>query len=700
MLPTPLHVLTFASGSYLRWLALLHANLRLLALPATDLSVCTGDETSRRAAGALGVEVLDFSNESAGTLPPRQVAERYGTASYVRVVHAKTHCIVSKLSRLAQHADARAEALLLFVDGDVTLFGDPRPHFAAMGVDLALMSDRQGGRFNSGGACGYPPRNASAAALTVFNSGFFLLRVGPAALWLWSTVQDYHRNHPQVMQQAALNTVLDNKSYLAKRTLAKRMRRTLDVGGMRLRLAAFDEAKFLNGHCFYERRPLRTDAANVMAVHHNFIDGDGRKFERARAYHAVVDESDKTWEAFTRRSRAAMDANASWGPWSRHWRSRNWRPPAGGCVPAFRKAGLCVPAFRTAVFPPSARQVCSGGHDAFEVKWSPLRRQCHKKRAPRPRPFCRARVPPALWAVNGAGADWLRVVLELATGYSTGSLTEDRALTALLPSEKWLSETTEECGSMLVVATRGNSLELHDPPWTQIACGGAVTRAIFLVRHPFAVAWASWKPPAMTPEPGLEWPDYAWNRARSWVYLVDHSLYRNSRVDSAYRVWMRERGAGAHVLVRLEDLLEGDRAEYELRRVLDFVLDGQHHLGSDGVRCALREATATLRAANRAKEEECVVVHGGAPNCCAQCAMRRAFEHTFNHGRGASARGRRTNRSVGDAVWEVAAGIAPKFGYTRQGYTALGPHMRPSFGAQSSVVQLLECDCSFLTGYS
>ena len=47
VLPTPLHVLTFASGSYLRWLALLHANLRLLALPATDLSVCTADETSQ-----------------------------------------------------------------------------------------------------------------------------------------------------------------------------------------------------------------------------------------------------------------------------------------------------------------------------------------------------------------------------------------------------------------------------------------------------------------------------------------------------------------------------------------------------------------------------------------------------------------------------------------------------------------------------
>ena len=172
----------------------------------------------------------------------------------------------------------------------MTLFGDPRPPFAAMGVDLALMSDRVG----FGGACGYPPMNASqrasaarAAAMPNFNSGFFLLRVGPAALLLWSTVQDYHRNHPLVMQQAALNAVLDEKRYLARGALAHRMRRTLDMGGMRLRLAALDEATFLNGHCFYERRPLRTDATSVMAVHHNYISGDDRKIERARAHHAI-----------------------------------------------------------------------------------------------------------------------------------------------------------------------------------------------------------------------------------------------------------------------------------------------------------------------------------------------------------------------------------------------------------------------------
>ena len=248
VLPSPLHVLTFATGSYLRWLQLLHANLRLLALPATEFTVCTADETSRRAARAMSVEVLDFSRLVTGqsngpTSPPRQVAERFGTGSYVSVVHAKTHCIISKLSQLrgeaeSQHADARVDALLFFVDGDVTLFGDPRPNFAAMGVELAFMSDntisQSDYRSHSGDACGLSPHNASATRM-IFNSGFFLLRVGPAALWLWSTVQAYHRDHPQVLQQAALNDVLNDKRYWAPGEAGSDPRqRTLGVEGSRL----------------------------------------------------------------------------------------------------------------------------------------------------------------------------------------------------------------------------------------------------------------------------------------------------------------------------------------------------------------------------------------------------------------------------------------------------------------------------------
>ena len=116
------------------------------------------------------------------------------------------------------------------------------------------MSDNSDHRSHSGDACGLSLHNASASRM-VFNSGFFLLRVGPAALWLWSTVQAYHRDHPQVLQQAALNDVLNDKRYWAPGEADSDPRqRTLGVEGSRLRVAPLDEATFLNGHCFYDKR--------------------------------------------------------------------------------------------------------------------------------------------------------------------------------------------------------------------------------------------------------------------------------------------------------------------------------------------------------------------------------------------------------------------------------------------------------------
>ena len=101
--------------------------------------------------------------------------------------------------------------------------------------------------------------------------------------------------------------------------------------------------------------------------------------------------------------------------------------------------------------------------------------------------------------------------------------------------------------------------------------------------------------------------------------------FPNLSVDNAYRVWMRERSA--HLWLRLEDLLEGGRAEYELRRVLDFALDGQYHLKGNAVRCSLRKATARLRAANKEEKEELkeglrMVMELGTPGSTRSCGVK------------------------------------------------------------------------------
>ena len=88
-----------------------------------------------------------------------------------------------------------------------------------------------------------------------------------------------------------------------------------------LTIAALDESRFLNGHCFYQRRPLRKHGLNssrVLAVHHNYIPEDELKFWRARVFGAVVKNNDTT-QTFLRRARTAMDTVPSWKPHRCHF---------------------------------------------------------------------------------------------------------------------------------------------------------------------------------------------------------------------------------------------------------------------------------------------------------------------------------------------------------------------------------------------
>ena len=134
---TPLQLLTFATGAFVRWLERLHLNLRLLALPNARLSVCAGDASALQAARGMGLFALDFSR---GLNRGCSDAERFGSQGFNRIVHAKSTCVHAQLVRL------EPPSLLFFLDGDVTLFGDPRPSFLSMGVDFALMSDNIGSR--------------------------------------------------------------------------------------------------------------------------------------------------------------------------------------------------------------------------------------------------------------------------------------------------------------------------------------------------------------------------------------------------------------------------------------------------------------------------------------------------------------------------------------------------------------------------
>ena len=342
----PMTVLTFATAAYVRWLERLHTNLRLLALPAVSMSVCAGDHTSQQAALGMRLSMLNFSLDLEHD--QRVVGERFGTSRYTRIVQAKSACIHAQLISL------EPSSLLWFVDGDVALFGDPRPSFLSLGVDLALMTDNIDiGNNQSCRACTRGSARACFAGRQNFNSGFFIMRSVASTRWLWRNMLSYHAIRPAVRQQVALNELIRNyendvagdrtplrveqglredREQAALRKLRLEMPRnhqprkaglvfTAERPPRPLTIAALDESRFLNGHCFYQRRPLRKHGLNssrVLAVHHNYIPEDELKFWRARVFGAVVKNNDTT-QTFLRRARTAMDTVPSWKPHRCHF---------------------------------------------------------------------------------------------------------------------------------------------------------------------------------------------------------------------------------------------------------------------------------------------------------------------------------------------------------------------------------------------
>ena len=638
----PLHILTFVTGAYVRWLEHLHTNLRLLVLPAAAFSVCAGDEPSLKAARGLNTSVgLSLWDCRLDVLSARRrqrlVGERFGTEAYLKIVHRKSTCILQNLRRLSSPSD-----ILFFVDGDVTLFADPRPHFLSLGVDLALMSDVIELDSNAcvAGSTQQSLFGASNATAN-FNSGFFLLRNVPAAQGLWERMLEYHVSHPATRQQPALNHLLQardegtsphSRPSRCSWTTCAAQGPTRACTVSSLTFAALNEALFLNGFCFYMQRPLRQDRSKIVAVHHNYVEGDDRKYKRAVAYETIASEADVDSTAFLRRARAAMGGLPAWQAEVRV------RPSTQRCNST--ATGERSPNFIKSFL--SCRTNTKGKRSRkFASSVAPL---CHH-------------TPVALWSMPYSGANWLRMVLELSTGYSTTSMFPNRALARLMPSEEWPWEgPVPECASMLALSIRGH---VRGPAWTSLACGGVIARAVFLVRHPLAVAWSKFlgenpamanadvwskSDPANVNDAALasgHWHRHAMYTARLWVYLT---AWDSLRLDSAYRVWIK---LGRPFLwVRIEDLTDDARGQFVLRGALDFLLDGNYDISQHVLSCALKEAGPLLR-----RLDDRV-----APN---QNLMEHAFENTSHR--------------TGDGMWGQVGPPAIKLGYTRYSiYTTTG----------------------------
>ena len=700
-------MLTFATGAYVRWLEHLNANIRLLALPAAALSVCAGDQPSLEAARSLNASTAIWDcriDAFSARRRQRLIGERFGTEAYLQIVHRKSTCILGHLRTPTSPSD-----ILFFVDADVTLFADPRPHFLSLGVDLALMSDSN--ELGSA-ACmaGSTQRMllGSPNATANFNSGFFLMRNLPVAQELWKTMLKFHMERPAIRQQPALNSLLQAQdgcnplrpaaNGCAGKVAARRSSLSISLTvcaalqpGEQVRIAssgetawvrssnsdgsvtvdsrdghtaeerlspeelssptlgsvctkspltfaALNEALFLNGFCFYMERPLRhhtLDIGKIVAVHHNYVEGDERKFKRATAYETITSKADVDRAAFLSRARAAMERLPAWESELRV------KPSTQECSNTELYFGT-QPTQRSSEFQ-RAFESCRSRTSKGKRRLGPWPASVA--------PLCR-HTPAALWSLPFSGATWLRIVLELTTGHSTTSMFPNGALTKLMPSEEWPWEgPVPECGRMLALNIRGH---FRGPAWTSIACGGSISRAVFLVRHPFSVAWSKF----LSEFPGMakaeawsklasatvdtadlangHWHRHAMYTARLWNYLTSWDAIR---VDSAYRVWMK---LGRPFLwVRVEDLTDDARGKFVLRSILDFLLHGNYDISQHVLSCALQEAGPLLRSLD----------DRAAPN-------QRLIAHAFEN----------TSLRTGDGMWRQVASTAVKLGYTRYSY--------------------------------
>ena len=259
---------------------------------------------------------------------------------------------------------------------------------------------------------------------------------------------------------------------------------------------------------------------------------------------------------------------------------------------------------------------------------------------------------------------------------------ESSRLALNMSSESSNLATQADCAGMAVVTVHGMNGKLafwsrplwpldFGLPWVKSVCGGTLSRAVFLVRHPFVAIWSSLLARGAR-DPSIRLKSIQSRRAhdfwstrlhgtaiqtaKQWASLISyggHSAFQGTKrfmahVDWSWRMW-RLRGRGP-ALFRIEDFQDPARADYELRRLIDYVFAGQPsaHLINPGVRCALERASQMHDA------------HRNGSLVMDRDKARRAFESK--------------QFQTGEAIWNVVSKEAEELGYSRHGYYEL---MRP-----------------------
>ena len=270
--PAPPRFLTVATSTYFHWLCHLHANLQMLGYRSGDLGVCVFDNTTEQLVRSFGMQPISLPQTPALDALAGGAAT-FGSKAFVEMALGKQRCIWETLRELPE------EEPLIFLDGDITLLSDPFPLMPA-GFDLVLTDD-----------------TSAQSIFSRANIGFFMARNTERMRLFAKSYLERLRKESGRNDQDIINSHLRERS-----------------ARFGLQTYMLDPTAFVNGYYYYEyRASRRLNVSRLAAVHHNFISGDGNKWNRTVEYGGIIG-IDEPWARFRQRMLRAATSVPEWSP--------------------------------------------------------------------------------------------------------------------------------------------------------------------------------------------------------------------------------------------------------------------------------------------------------------------------------------------------------------------------------------------------
>lgn len=318
--PERIVLLTSCNKAYTAWLDHFLRNLAMFGLERR-LGVCAEDEETvafSRARGLSSAFVSVRQRQRAGG------ALDYGTDAYFELLHRRQLCFWSFLQARP------ANAMVLLVDTDFTFLQDPLAALPprALAADVTILDD-------TGLTKAHNYTHHGIRFDTYANAGFMLLRNTPATQALGRRFLVALNEQRKANDQMVLNEVMwpAVRSHL-------------------LEVEVLEPTAFLNGFRFFEGRAMPTCRkpmwcaplipSRIVAVHHNWVRGDARKWARAATYELTT-RANESSAAFLRRARHAARAMPPWD-----WQTGNpIKVKAAAATTGRRDTRLAMPPVRT-----------------------------------------------------------------------------------------------------------------------------------------------------------------------------------------------------------------------------------------------------------------------------------------------------------------------------------------------------------------